>query len=193
VQVRDQPLTYRAWVNGIKEGRTVVSRKGHAEFIDMMIDERYGPGDQLKVKSKALISVRVTWTAIDETPGTIELVKNGKVIATHPGIVKPGTPVIFHAQIPFDASGWLCARRMSEKGHVTHTAPFYVTIDDKPVRASEEDARFFVNWIDNILKNIVPGSPWSKYFNAEPEQTRQRYMKAKAIYETIAREASIKY
>ena len=192
VHVKDQPLTYRGWVDGIRDGRTVVSRKGHAEFLDMKIDNQYGPGDIIKAKSKSSIQVTVIWTAIDETPGKIELVKNGRVAASYSGIVKPGMPVIFKTQIPFDASGWVCARRMNEKGHVTHSAPFYVSVDNKPIRASADDARFFVSWIDNILKNIAPGGPWSKYFNSEPEVTRQRYLKAKAIYETIAKEASEK-
>jgi len=190
VQVKDQPFTYRGWLNGIRDGRTVVSRKGHAEFIDMKVSGRYGPGDIIKTKTKTSIAVSVTWTAIDETKGTIELVKNGRVVASHSGTVKPGMPVIFDTQISFDASGWVCARRMNEKGHVTHTAPVYVSINNKPVRASAEDARFFVIWIDNILKNIEPGGSWTKYYNTEPEIVKQRYLKAKRIYETIASEAS---
>jgi hypothetical protein len=121
----------------------------------------------------------------------IELVKDGKVIATSAGVVRPGKPVVFNTQIPFETSGWICARRMSEKGHVTHTAPFYVSVNDKPIRASADDAQFFVNWIDNILRNIAPGGSWSKYFK-EPEVIKQRYLKAKNIYEAIARDASAK-
>jgi hypothetical protein len=189
VQVKEQPLTYRRWVDGVRDGRTVISRKGHAEFLNMKIENRYGPGDVLKSKNKTDVQVTVTWTAIDEMPGTIELVKDGRVVATLAGVVKPGVPVIFDTMIPFDASGWLCARRMSEKGHVTHTAPFYVSVSDKPIRSSADDAKFFVNWIDNILKNISPGGSWSKYFK-DPAVIKQRYLKAKNIYQTIAREAS---
>ena len=192
VQIKDQPLTYRGWVEGIRHGRTVVSRKGHAEFLDMRINNQYGPGDIMRSKNKTATNVSVTWTAIDETAGRIELVKDGKVVASYSDTIKPGVPVILNAQIPFDASGWICARRMSENGHVTHTAPFYVSVNSKPVRASISDARFFVSWIDNILKNTAPGGPWSKYFKAEPEVIKQRYLKARAIYETIAREASEK-
>jgi hypothetical protein len=183
-------LTYRDWVDGIKAGRTVVSRQGHTEFLDLQAADQYGPGDIINMKRKGVVDLEVTWTSTAETPGTIELVKNGVVVARQSNTVTPDAPVILHTELMFDASGWVCARRMDATGHVTHTAPLYVRVNDKPIRASAEDARYFVAWIDNILKNIAPGGPWSRYFTVDRDNVRLRYEKARDIYKKIAQEAS---
>src|SRR6266567_873962 len=48
---------------------------------------------------------------------------------------------------------WLAARRMDwQNGHQTHTGAVFVIVDSKPVRASATDAMFFVQWIDNLIR-----------------------------------------
>lgn len=190
VQVKNEPLTYRGWVEGIRDGRTVVSRRGNAEFLNLKVDGIYGPGDKKLLKRGGSVAVEVQWTSAQVTPGVIELVRNGVVISRQPATVKPGVPVLLKTSAVFEKSGWLCARRMDETGHVTHTAPVYVEVNKKPVRASAEDARFFATWIDNILKNIEPGGPWSRYFTTDQPVVRDRYKKARDIYEKIAAEAA---
>jgi len=106
------------------------------------------------------------------------------------GSAKPGEPLVFSTTAGFIKSSWLCARRMDEQGHETHTAPVYITVNKKPVRASAEDARFFIAWIDNILKNIEPGGKWNKYFPNDIATVTERYMKAKNVYEQILKESA---
>jgi hypothetical protein len=78
---------------------------------------------------------------------------------------------------------------MDEKGHQSHTAPVYITVNNKPVRASAEDAEYFVKWIDNILNNIAPGGAWNHYFTHDLDVVISRYVKAKEIYLKITEEA----
>ena len=52
VQVKDQPLTYQKWIEGIKNGRTVVTTNGHAEFLNLKINAKASPGDVIKLKGK---------------------------------------------------------------------------------------------------------------------------------------------
>jgi len=191
VNVKDK-LTYQKWIDGIRSGRTVVSRNGHDEFLFMKVNRKYVPGDGIKLKNKGSVSVQVTWTATKELTGRIELVSNGKVIATMPGSAKPGEPLVFNTTADFTKSSWLCARRMDEQGHETHTAPVYITVNKKPVRASAEDARFFIAWIDNILENIKPGGKWNKYFPNDIATVKERYIKARNIYENILKESAEK-
>ena len=189
VQVKDK-LTYQKWIDGIKAGRTVVSRNGHNEFLEMKIDGKYIPGDEIKMKSKGTVTIAVKWTAIKELTGRIELVSNGKIIASQSGTAKPGEPLLFKTKTAFTKSGWVCARRMDDQGHETHTAPVYITVNNKPVRSSAEDARFFITWIDNILENIKPGGKWNRYFPNTLETVKKRYIKARNVYEVILKDCT---
>lgn len=185
-------FSYQKWINGIKNGETVVSRNGHDEFLAMQVNGKYGPGKDISLRGKTKVNVKLTWTATREMTGNIELVCNGKVIATQPGSAKPGAPLVFNTTAEITESSWLCARRMDGKGHATHTAPVYLTINKKPVRAGADDARFFIAWINNILDNIKPGGKWNKYFPNDIITVTERYRKARAVYEQILKETAQK-
>jgi hypothetical protein len=187
VNVKDG-LTYDKWVDGVKRGKTVVSRNGNKEFLELKVDGNKEPGDEINVPDKKQMDIVVKWTSSVATHGTIELVSNGEVIATHTGYCTPGGTVTFKAKRTFAKSSWICARRMYKGEHITHTSPVYINVNNKPVRASAEDAMYYVKWIDNILKNIEPGAKWSRYFTKDPDSVKQHYNSAKKIYEKIADE-----
>lgn len=192
VQVKDLPFTYRKWIEGIKNGRTVITTNGHVEFLDLKINGVNGPGDAIQLKGKETVEIDVNWTSVMTLTGQIEIVCNGKVIAKMDGTAKPGEPVHMKISHKVNQSSWICARRMNEKGHQSHTSPVYITVRNAPVRASAEDARYFVNWIDNILINIAPGGPWNQYFTSNLDTVQKRYQRAKGIYEKIAVESQKK-
>ena len=48
----------------------------------MKINGKYGPGDELKFKNKGTVAIEVKWTAVKESTGRIELIINGKVVAS---------------------------------------------------------------------------------------------------------------
>jgi O-glycosyl hydrolase len=185
----DGPFTYRKWVEGIRDGKTVVARNGHLEFLDFKVNEKYQPGDDIRLKRKGTVSIEVKWTAVKTLTGRLELVHNGKVVATQEGTASPEHPILLRTNLDVTRSGWLCARRMDEDGHQTHTAPIYVTVNNKPVRASTEDAQYFVDWIDNLIDKTSPGNEWNHYFTHDLEEVQNRYRKARDIYKKIAQEA----
>ena len=167
VQVKDKPLTYRKWIEGIKNGRTVVTTNGHIEFLDLKINGSSTPGDEIKMRKNGTVGVKVLWTSISDMSGYIEVICNGKVVARQDGNARPGLPVTLQSDVTILESSWICARRMDERGHQSHTAPVYVTVGKNPVRASAHDAEYFVKWIDNILVNIDNEGPWSIYFTKD--------------------------
>jgi len=189
VQVKDEPLTYTKWIEGIKNGRTVVTTNGHVEFLDLRINDSASVGDEIALGNKGRVKINVTWTSMLDQEGSIEIVCNGKVVATHDASAGPGKPVMLNTDLPVDESSWICARRMNSKGHQSHTAPVYVKVGNKPVRASAEDAEYFVAWIENILENIEDGAPWSMYFTKDIGKVRARYLKVAGIYKKIAEES----
>ena len=169
----------------------MVSRNGHHEFLDMKINEKYAPGDVIVIKNEGIVTIEVKWTALKELTGRIELVINGKVVASQEGTVKPGEPLVELVTRGFTESSWICARRMDGKGHQTHTAPIYVTVDKKPVRARAEDAQYFVTWIDNLLEKTSLGGAWSRYFTHDLDVVQNRYRRARDVYMKIIVESQM--
>ena len=59
VQVKDKPMTYAKWIEGIKNGRTVVALNGHKEFLDLKVNGTNSPGDEIKIKGQGDVKVSV--------------------------------------------------------------------------------------------------------------------------------------
>jgi len=190
VQVKDKPFTYNKWIEGIKNGRTVVSTNGHHEFLDFNVNGTAVPGDEIRINNSQTISAETVWTSDIEQTGRVELVLNGKVIASKEGTAGPRQPVVLNATVPIEESSWICARRMDDKGQRSHTAPVYFNLKNEPVRASAEDANYFIKWIDRTLANIAPGGQWNMFFTHDLEIVRNRYLQARKVYEEIALEAT---
>ena len=116
--------------------------------------------------------------------------RNGAVVASQTASVAPGSAAVFETIMEFPRSGWLAARRMDwQTGHRTHTGAVFVIVDSKPIRASSEDAQFFVRWIENLLRQSSPGGAWNRFFSNDREAAQSRYRKAKEVFERIASEA----
>ena len=136
------------------------------------------------------IPVAIQWTANQNLNGTIELVKNGEVVASVQESVSPGVAGEFECRpVNFTSSGWLAARRMGNDGHQVHTAAVFVIVDGAPIRASVEDAEFYVQWMNNLLEKTSPGGEWNSYFPTRLAEAQARYQQAKAIFQQIALEA----
>jgi hypothetical protein len=189
VRVAGGDMTYRNWIDGISNGRTVISRNGHNEFLDLKVNSTAAPGDEIHLTGSGTAQVTVQWTAIQNLSGTIELVANGVVVASKQTSVSSGSGSSLSASVDFTKSGWLAARRMGSNGHVVHTGAVYVTVDNAPVRANAADPQFYVQWMDNLLTNTSPGGPWNKYFPTSLSAAQARYQAAKALYQQIAQEA----
>ncbi len=189
VQIPDRQLTYRKWIESIAQGRTVVSRNGHNEFLDLKVNRTASPGDELRLEGPGTVRVELCWSSAKPLKGRVELVRNGTVVATREGSASPGSPLRFETTLDFAESGWLAARRMSQRGHETHTGAVFVTIGGAPVRSSVADADFFVRWIDNLIRQTSPGGAWSEFFPKDRDGAQDRYRPARAIYERIAAEA----
>jgi hypothetical protein len=190
VQVTGGQMTYSNWIDGIAKGRTVVSRNGHNEFLDLSVNNSATPGDEIKLTGAGSVPVTVTWTAKQNLSGTIELVHNGVVVASRQASVSSGTPASLTATVDFTKSGWIAARRMGNNEHEVQTGAVFVTVNNAPVRASVDDANFYVDWMNNLLQKTSPGGAWNIYFPTSLAAAQARYQAAKSIYQQIALEAA---
>jgi len=192
VRIPDGKLTYRKWIEGIAQGRTVVSRHGHDEFLDLRVNGSATPGDEIRLEEEGPVQIRIEWRSVNGDLGRIELVHNGSVVASKTAWVAPGSPVVFETTLGLKTSGWLAARRMGawgNDGHLTHTGAVFVIVKGQPIRASAEDAEFFVKWIDNLLRMTSPGGAWSEYLSDDREAAHKRYREAREVFLQRAAEA----
>ena len=167
-----------------------MSRNGHNEFLNLTVNNGATPGGEIPLTGGGTVPVTVQWTANQNLTGTIELVRNGVVVASKQASVSSGNPASLTATVAFSKSGWLAARRMGSNGHQVHTAAVFVTVANAPVRASAADAQFFVQWMDNLLEKTSPGGAWSSFFVNSRSAAQARYRTAKALYQQIAVEAA---
>ncbi len=184
----EDSLTYRKWIDAIREGRTVISRVGNKEFLDMKIDGKFIPGAEIKWKQKNVTTIDATWNSTIEQLGTVELLCNGKVIGSVSGNASPGKPLTIKVTMPIEKSCWIAARTMIGGEYQSHTSPVYISVAGKPVKGDKNDARYFVNWIDTLLKNTSPGGKWVHFFPKTLNTIRERYQKARAYFYNILKQ-----
>ena len=192
VQV-DGPLTYQKWIEGIRDGRTVISRNGRREFLNLTVNATNIPGDEIHFPAGGgAVSVSAIWSANTSYSGTLEIVKNGVVVASKSASVTSSTTSNITANVTFTNSGWLAVRRMDGSNqHKSHTAAVFVIVNNQPVRASLTDAQFYVNWMDQLLSRTQEGGAWANYFTGTNKAVaRARYEAARAVYQQIANEAA---
>ena len=190
VQVAGGQMTYRNWIDGISRGRTVVSRNGHNEFLNLTVNGTATPGDEVQLPGAGSVQVTVQWTASQSLNGTIELVQNGVIVSSQAKTAAPGAPATLTTNITFAKSGWLAARRMGNNEHYVHTAAVFVTVNNAPVRTSVTDTQVYVDWMNGLLQSTSPGGQWNSFFPTQLSAAQSRYQDAKALYEQIAAEAA---
>jgi hypothetical protein len=187
--IGDEEMTYRNWLDGIAQGRTVISRNGHDEFLDLRVNESAIPGGEIFMADSGNVQVDIRWSSMTELSGTIQVMCNGAVIDSLETTVQPGQPVDFQASYSFAQSGWLAARRMDNSSYKIHTAAVFVMVGGRAIRASADDADFFIRYIDTLIARTSPGGPWNPYFSTSLDSVHERYQSAKELYQQIKNQA----
>ncbi len=123
----DRPLTYNNWAKAVRAGRTFSTC---GPLIDMQVDG-CRVGDTIRMGAGGG-TVEVEAHAESVWPlGRIEIVYNGRVVASE-SAPRKGTPELrVKAKVALDGSGWLAARCGGLQDHPAaftgaHTSPLYV-------------------------------------------------------------------
>ena len=80
------------------------------------------------------------------------------------------------AQGPGECSGVSGARCVS----VLTTSPIYVTVNEQPIR-SDEDARYFIAWLDRLRAGVQANTDWNS--EADKESTLDLIARARQEFE----------
>jgi hypothetical protein len=129
----DRPFNYGNWARAVRAGRTFSSS---GPLIDLTVEGR-GIGDTVKLNSPGA-ELDVEARAQSNWPlGRIEVVQNGRVIASERGSSKDKVLTV-GCRAKVGGSGWIAARCWGPSRHpasytAAHTSPVYVQCgDDRP-------------------------------------------------------------
>ena len=212
VRLPDGQLNFDRWVEGIRDGRSYVS-DGKSHLVDFRLDDvRVGEaGSERKLDAPGFVTVSAKVAALlDPTaspearaiharsPGEkpywdlersriaesrtvpVEVVVNGQGVARMP-VEADGSLHEIRFRVEIERSSWVALRIYPS----SHTNPVFVTVADRPIRASKASADWCLKAIDRCWSQKSPGIR-----PAEREQARAAYDFARAAYRKILGESA---
>ncbi len=197
----DGPLTYRKWIDSVRDGRSYVS-DGRSHLMDFTVNGASagiaGSEVRLDAPGRARVSVKVA-AKLDERPndairqlrydekpywdlerarlGTsnevpVELIVNG-VVAAVKNVVADGNPRTLTFDVPIERSSWMAVRILPS----SHTNPVFVLVGGKPIRASRRSAEWCLNAVNQCWTQKA-----GRIRASELDEARAAYDHARAVY-----------
>ncbi len=180
----DGPLTMNSWLDGLIAGRTFVT---NGPMLQLEV-EGAQPGatvsaDGGKVHVAAGVESHVPFDHV-------EVIVNGKAVVTKSMPENSEAALVhrhrFEIDIPLEQSSWVALRvRGPNHPHVfdgpvwAHTSPVNVLLHKQPIR-SADDASFFVEWIDQLLRVVAARNRFAT--KVDRQQVETRFLKAQQAF-----------
>jgi hypothetical protein len=203
-----KPIDFDAWTEGVKKGRCYVG-DGKSHLMDFAVNGvAVGTGD-VRLDKPGQVTVTASMAALLEPEPTaateairnrplnekpywdverarvgrtrtvpVEVIVNGKSVATQP-LAADGTERELSFEVPIECSSWVALRVFPS----SHTNPVWVTIGDKPVRASRRSAEWCLKGIDRCWEMKE-----RRIREAEKVDAKAAYDHARAAYRKILAE-----
>jgi hypothetical protein len=132
-----EDLTFDAWANALRRGRTFVTS---GPVLELSIDGR-GPGGAIELDGPATIDVQLIARAAQPIISDLELVVDGVVVDAETSR-QPVTQLAIRRSVRVDGPRWLAGRSRSPyaigsafaTAMAAHTSPVYVSSTDRPTR-----------------------------------------------------------
>lgn len=189
VFVRAGPtLDYRAWLAGLKAGRTFVS---NGPLLSFSLNGREA-GEELRFPAGVhQVVARVSLRSMVPVE-RLEIVANGVVLAPIP-LSPDSMRADATIPLPVTRSAWLTLRAYSRRAApavldlypFATTSPIYVSVAGQPIRSAEA-ARWFVRWIERLEQAAAAHPAWNDA--AEKAEVLGRLAEAKAVFQRRASE-----
>jgi hypothetical protein len=139
----DTPLSFAAWAEAVRAGRTFVSS---GAFVDVQVDG-HGMGDTVTLgRTGGTVEVSVRGWAAQPVIDGVELIHDGVVVAATRG--RSTDRLSLTERVTVGTSGWLAARVTSgaqiHSGFATsmgaHSSPVYLDVPGRPVFSPDDAA-----------------------------------------------------
>lgn len=132
------PLTYDAWLEGVRRGRTVVTLDG-AHRLNLRVNG-VGLGGEVAARNGEVQLVSVESEAPE--PTTVELLANGGTVTT---LMLPAGRQVATVRLGLSQSAWIAARTLRAA-----TSPVYVVVDGRPIRGAPADICYLKQYTDHL-------------------------------------------
>lgn len=203
----DGPLTYRAWVDAVRDGRTYVG-DGKSHLIDFKVNGRDAgtAGSQIELAAGATARVEVKVAAFlesvpnesirslpydqgpywdlerarigDSREVPVELVVNGEAVARK-NVLADGTLRQVQFDAPIAQSSWIAVRILPS----SHTNPIFALVDGKPIRASRRSAEWCLAAVNQCWTQKA-----HKISPRELDEAKRAYDHAREVYRRLISE-----
>jgi hypothetical protein len=205
----DGGLTFPAWLNGLRDGRSYVS-DGKSHLLDFTVGgvEVGRGGSELAMSAAGTVKAQLRAAAyLDPLPNEnirtrasdqqpywdverarigntrevpVELIVNGSVVATR-NVPADGQLRDVAFDVPIDKSSWIAARILSS----SHTNPVFALVGGKPIRASRRSAAWCLTAVNQCWTQKAPAIRPS-----ERPAARAAYDHAREVYKRLIAESS---
>jgi hypothetical protein len=204
----DGPLSYSAWLDGLKAGRSYVS-DGKTHLMDFRVNgvDVGSNGSELRLSAPTTVTVSVNAAAyLPETPNDairklpydqkpywdverarigdtgevpVEIVVNGKAVARQK-ILADGKVHPLRFDVPISQSSWIAARVLP----AAHTNPVFALVNGQPIRASKRSAEWCLNAVNQCWTQKAP-----RMKAADLGEANQAYDHAREVYRKLISES----
>ncbi len=150
----DGPLTYPAWMEGLRLGRSFVT---NGPMVSLAVDGR-GPGETLTLSKRKVLRIQARGRSLRPFE-RLEIVVNGKVAASVPA-EDQGRRAHLSLDLPADQSLWIAARCMGGSPEETsiwthplfaHANPVYIDYPGRDL-AEAESACYLLDFLKPLEK-----------------------------------------
>jgi hypothetical protein len=174
-------LDHERFLAGLKAGHSFVT---NGPLLSLTVAGR-GPGEDLLLPAPRSLPVHVTLRSIVPVDH-LEIIGAGRVVASIP-LTGDRTTADTTVTVPVQGSGWLVLRARGDGPRepvldlypFASTSPVYVTMNGALAR-SAGDARFFVHWIDQVIRAATGRRDWNT--TAERDTTLALLTRARAEF-----------
>ena len=132
------PLTYDAWLEGVRRGRTVVTLDA-AHRLNLRVNG-VPLGGEVTARNGEVLLISVESESPE--PTGIELLVNGGTVAS---VVVPAGRQVATLRFGLSQSAWIAARTLRAA-----TSPVYVVVDGRPIRGAPADICYLKQYTDHL-------------------------------------------
>jgi hypothetical protein len=206
----DGKLSYDAWVEGVRAGRSYVS-DGRSHLVEFSVNGQLAgkAGSEVKLRGPETVRVSAKVAArLDEKPNPelgqrsldkqpywnlerariggsrevpVEVIVNGYPVARK-NIVADGSMHDVTFEVPVERSSWIALRILPS----SHTNPVFVIVNGKPIRASRRSAEWCLKAVDQCWSQKSP-----RISAKERPEAEAAYEHARQAYRRILEESEV--